>query len=252
MKLRLLLPCLILLAGLAPARAATISATGLTEPILDAVLSTPVTGIVQARKFQEGAFIKEGTVLVELDRGLEELEVARRQLALEPLKSDLEASQFLFKQPKSSVSKELLDKKQLDFDVALAEHELAREQLRRRSVIAPFDGTIIDFFVQLGEACQIQQPILRLVDTRRCYFVSHVESQTGYALKVGQAVELEIEAGRNPVRLTGKISFVSPVVDPASGLLKVKVIFENPDGAIRPGVAGKMFFQEASYAQQSR
>jgi hypothetical protein len=27
-------------------------------------------------------------------------------------------------------------------------------------------------------------------------------------------------------------------VDPASGLLKIKVLFENPDNKIRPGVAG--------------
>ena len=36
----------------------------------------------------------------------------------------------------------------------------------------------------------------------------------------------------------GKIVFISPVVDPASGLQKVKVLFDNAEGKIRPGVSG--------------
>jgi multidrug efflux pump subunit AcrA (membrane-fusion protein) len=70
-----------------------------------------------------------------------------------------------------------------------------------------------------------------------------VEARAGHNLQPGQQVNLEIDAGRGaPVQLAGKVNFVSPVVDPASGLMKVKVIFENSNGAVRPGVAGKMTF----------
>ena len=53
-------------------------------------------------------------------------------------------------------------------------------------------------------------------------------------------VELEIPVGSVVMQKKGRIIFVSPVVDPASGLLTVKAEFENPDGAVRPGVAGSM------------
>jgi RND family efflux transporter MFP subunit len=224
--------------------AETITTLGLTEPILDSTLGTPVNGIVGARKFKEGDFVKRGDVLIELDKSLEELEVARREVVLEPLKADFEASKFLYEQPKSSMSKELLDKKQSDYKVALAEYELAKEQVRKRLIVAPFDGTITAIFLQVGAACQVEQPILRLVDTRRCYFVCNVEAKAGHSLRIDQKVDLEVESGPSVVLLQGTIGFVSPVVDPASGLMKVKAIFENPDGKIRPGVAGKMMFQE--------
>jgi membrane fusion protein (multidrug efflux system) len=239
---------LVCLLGIWPGRiclAAQVTTTpGITEPILDSILGTPVAGIVASRKVQEGDFVKKGDVLIELDKSLEELEVARRHVVIEPLKADYEASKYLFEQPKSSMSKELLDKKEAEYKVALAEYELAQEQVRKRSIIAPFDGTITEVFLQVGEACQLQQPVLRIVDTRRCYFVCNVESKSGHSLRVSQKVELEVESGPSATVVQGTITFVSPVVDAASGLLKVKALFENPDGTIRPGVAGTMKFEE--------
>jgi len=230
------------------AAAETISVAGISEPILDSTLGTQVAGIVGGRKFEEGDFVKKDDVLIELDKGLEELEVARREVVLEPLKADYEAAKYLFEQPKSSMSKEALDKKHSDYKVAMAEYALAKEQLRKRSILAPFDGFITEIFQQVGEACQIQQPVLRLVDTRRCYFVCNVDSKAGDSLRPGEKVDLEVESGRAAVLVPGTISFVSPVVDAASGLMKVKVVFDNPDGKIRPGVAGKMTFEDPTHA----
>ena len=227
---------------------------GLTEPILDATLSSPVSGIVGARKFKEGEFVKQGQAIVELDKKLEELEENRRRLVVAHLKHDLEAIRFLFSKPNSSIKKETLDKAQVDYDVSVVDHQTAEENLRRRSITAPFDGYIVEIFLQLGEACQIQyqQPVLRLVDTRRCYFVSHIDAKAGYTLKPGQPVTLEIEAGAATVTVPGTIDFISPVVDAASGLMKVKAIFDNSDGKIRPGVAGKMLLTETRSADQRK
>lgn len=230
------------------ALAQTSTASGITEPILDSTLGTPVAGIIAVRKFAEGDFVKKGEAVVELDKALEDLEVARREVVLEPLRTDYEASKFLFEQPKSSVSKELLEKKQADYKVALAEYELAKEQARRRSILAPFDGFISEIYLQVGESCQVQQPILRLVDTRRCYFVCNVDAKAGQSLRVGQKVDLEIESSPAAVIEQGTLSYVSPVVDAASGLMKVKAVFENTEGKVRPGVAGKMSFKESSNA----
>ena len=54
------------LATLTSMAAGKITAVGLTEPILDSTLGTPVHGIVAVRKVQEGDFVKKGDLLVEL------------------------------------------------------------------------------------------------------------------------------------------------------------------------------------------
>lgn len=195
--------------------------------------------MVAHRHFPEGAFVKQGQVVVELDKRLEELTVTRRKLVMDTLLTDLEGTRKLFNTTKS-VSKDELDKKEMEYRVAVVDYETAQEQLRKRLVITPMDGFITEFYVEVGEERREQEPVVRLVDTRRCYFVSNVEAKAGAHLKEGQIVTMEIDAGPATVTVQGKISFVSPVVDPASGLLKIKVIFENPDGKIRPGVAGRL------------
>ena|SRR5438552_448294 len=219
-----------------------VTTVGITEPILDSTLSTPVAGIIGQRRFKEGDAIKGGDVLVELDKRLEELEVERRKAIYAQAKREFEITKALYEKPNSSTPKVDVEKRQLEYDVAKVEYDLAQEQLRRRHIMSPFDGSIAEIFLQVGEACQIQQPVLRIVDTRQCYFVSNVEAKTGHDLSPGRTVDLEIEVGAAPVRTSGKISLVSPVVDPASGLMKVKVIFDNSNGAVRPGVAGRMTF----------
>src|ERR1041384_4125957 len=113
--------------------AATLHGDGITEPILDATLSSPVAGIVAKHNFKEGEFVKQGQAIVELDKRQEELEAKRRSIVLAPMKADWEGARFLFQQPKSSMSKEALDKKQSDYDVAVVEHELAEDAVRKRS-----------------------------------------------------------------------------------------------------------------------
>jgi multidrug efflux pump subunit AcrA (membrane-fusion protein) len=80
-----------------------------------------------------------------------------------------------------------------------------------------------------------------VVDTRRCYFISNIEARMASGLKVNQPVRLELEDGNLSLRVEARIVFISPVVDPASGLQKVKALFENADGKVRPGLVGKMF-----------
>jgi RND family efflux transporter MFP subunit len=216
---------------------------GITESINDVTLSASVPGIVSAWKFKEGDFVKENQDIVELDKRVEELETVRRKLVMQNRKTDLEALQSLVKKSSISVKKEDLEKADTDYRIAEAEYEMAVEQLRKRSISSPCAGCIVEITRHPGEACEAYQPLVRVVDTRQCYFVSNLEANAAGRLKCGQGVKLEIETASAPVRLEGKIVFLSPVVDPASGLQKVRVLFDNPEGKISPGVAGKMFLE---------
>src|SRR3954471_6905077 len=66
---------------------------GITEPFLDVTLSASVAGIVTAEKFKEGDFVKEGDVILDLDKKLEELETVRRKLVMDNKKVDYDATE---------------------------------------------------------------------------------------------------------------------------------------------------------------
>jgi RND family efflux transporter MFP subunit len=240
---------------------------GITEPFHDAYLSAAVSGRIAGIHHREGAVVETGALLVSLDHRMEELEVARRRLIMEStveqeaardqvavLAENLEATRRLAESTRS-VSREQLAQLELEHRMAVAEmrrveenkqreaieYEMAVEQLARRQIRAPFPGILTEVLLDLGEACEPREPVLRLVDLHRAYFIANVASGPEDGLLVGAPVELRI--GEDAV--AGTVEFVAPVVDPASGLRRVKVVFNNPDGRIAPGSVGQMLLMEA-------
>ena len=232
-----LLSVFVIFARAVSLHAAEIQATGIVEPFMDVTLSAPVPGIVMSRKFEEGATVPAGAVLLELDNNLERLEVERRRIVRDQKQIEFDNLKKLFGTTKG-VSKEELDTKEAEYRVAAVEHDMATEQLRRRQVIAPHAGVITEIMLEVGEACAAYQSLIQVVDTSQCYLVASIEASQGSRLKRDQNVRLDIDLGGGKAIVPGKIFFVSPLVDPASGLQKVKIIFDNKDGRVRPGLTG--------------
>ena len=248
----------------AGAGAQAFTSRGITEPLRDAKVSATVGGTIVAVDAKEGQFVKAGDVVIELDSALESLEAERRKLLMEStvevdaaqsrldtLTVDLAGTRKLHDETKS-VSDEELQKKELERKLAEAElqrqilaqkreeieYRMAQAQLQRRNVTAPFDGVVVQLLLEVGESCSQQQPLFRIVDTRRCRLVVHMEQGPSARLRPGRQIGLRIQEAEGPVALQGTVDFISPVVDGSSGLREVKVVFDNPDGRVHPGVAG--------------
>lgn len=259
----LLVAFLVCFAALSASSQAWIS-RGIVEPFQDASVSATVSGTVAAIKAKEGQFVHAGEVIVELDSALEKLEVERRKLVwdskaelsaarsrVDTLRVDLDGTRRLQVETRS-VSLDDLRKKELEYCLAEAECErlsvaeeregieyrFAEAQLQKRLITAPFDGVIVAKLLELGEECSPQQPLFRIVDSRTCRLVVHMEQAASLRLKPGRQVTLRILEADGPVTAQGTVEFVSPLVDAASGLREVKVLFDNQDGRVHPGVTG--------------
>ena len=221
-----------------------VSYPGITEPVFDVTLSVPVPGIITSLKLKEGDFVETNGAIFELDKRLEEIEVARRKTIMENHKADWERTKVVFDKS-ASVSRDELLKKEADYKVSLAEYDEAVEQLQRRRLVSPGAGVICEIKHHEGEACAAYEPVVRVVDIRRCYFISNIESTNSASLKLGQRIQIQIENGLAPIKLDAEIVFISPVVDSASGLQKIKAVFDNTDGRVRPGLAGKVILGDS-------
>jgi RND family efflux transporter MFP subunit len=234
-----------LLAFFAPVAGWSAEIAGVTEPFLDATLTTPVAGILAKHFFHEGDFVTEGQVIVQLDNRLEELEVARRQVVVDNTTAVLKRTEQLAATSKA-VAAEDLDKQRADQKIAQAELEFAREQLRRREIRAPFSGVVADLFdLDDGEGCQPQTPLVRLVDTRRCWFVANIEARYVQRHRVGEKLGLHLEQAGGPRTVEGELRFISPVADPASGLVKIKALFDNSELKIAAGAGARLELPES-------
>lgn len=243
-----------------------VSVAGLTEPVGDVLLSFDVDGTLAKIHFKEGDAVKKGDRIIELNKRFEELEVRRGKMIWQSkvevesakvrsamLKKVYESTLALYKKT-GSVSKEEMESKQLEYEMAEADYQRLlvnekKEELEYRMAIekrdkliltSPISGTITDLMLDEGESCENRQPVVQVVDTSTCLLVCNIEAPLGKNLSKGQAVDLSIPVGFDTITRKGRLIFVSPVVDPASGLMMVKAEFDNPDGAVRPGVAGTM------------
>ena len=218
---------------------AAVSVPCLTEPIGDVEMTAPVPGTVAVIHQGEGKFVDAGAVVLELESRAEQIDLERRTVHVETLKTELARSETLLKST-SSISKEEVEKKRGEFRIATLEMELARDALAKRKILAPLAGVVTLLPVEVGEYCQPPKVLVRIVDARQFYAIANIDPASAGALTVGRSIQLELGDGAKAERLEGKIVFISPVVDPASGLLRIKALFGNGDGKVRPGVAGRL------------
>lgn len=236
---------------------------GITEPFRFATISAELASRITSVRINEGGRARKGDTILVLDAEEAELEAERSRLIAENdaeltearlkaemAKRDLVATKMVYDSTRS-VSKEEFLKKELEFNLAKAEvdrlamakqksvleYKIALQNLKRHFVIAPYDGVVAQRFLNENETCKPQEPLIKFVDVYRCRLVAYIPVARTRGLAKGQRVSLTVgDPGQEP--RAGTLEFLSPVVDQASGLRTVKVVFDNPDGAIQPGVPG--------------
>lgn len=243
--------------------------SGVTESVRDITMSVPEEGIIAKIFYEVGDTIAKNEPVLELENRREQLEEQRRKLVWKSKAELLSATQKVATLEKivasskklyestQSISKEDLDLQQLEYDKAVSElnqikiaeereeleYKIAAENYQRRIIKSPIDGVIVKLLNDVGEYVEPGQQLLQIVDQHKCFMVCQLEEGVGRSLQKGQKVDIEVKAGGEWAKKTGAIVFVSPVVDQASGLLEVKLDFDNSDGSIRPGVPGVMLVE---------
>ena len=239
---------------------------GITEPYQNSTISSTISGRISNINLKEGSLVKKGAVILELEADVERYESLRRKLIAESkveleiskkqmqtLKQDYEATKLLF-DSSQSVSKEELWKKDLDYKKAQAEyeqlklneeresleHKIANAKLQKRRIQAPFSGIVVKHYLEKGESCKAQEPLVKIVNIHKVRFITHIRAESAQGIKKGNPVNLKLGKGASIINVNGLIDYVSPIVDPSSGLREVKVLFDNPKGEFAPGISGTM------------
>ena len=242
---------------------------GVTEPIASSVIGLTVSGRIDSLWVSEGQFVKKGDVILNLNKEDEEIQASMTKLILEntaglvSAKSKKEiygkdylATKKLF-ETSTSVSEEQVWQKELEYKSALAEYEnlvmteekerleyeMALIQLEKRILRAPYDGEIVRINKNKSESVQALEDLVEIADVHFCRMISYIPAAAASVLKKNQEVRLLLDGGRQKRYKKGKIDFISPVIDRSSMLRTVKVIFNNEDKAIEPGVTGKIILK---------
>ena len=242
---------------------------GVTEPIDQAKIGFTGPGKIDRIWVKEGAFVHKGDTLVNLVKTEEELRaritkisaedtssVVSARVKMETYEKDWTVTKKLY-ETSNSVSAEQLWEREMNYRVAKAEweaakvskskdsleHRMARAQLQKQYLIAPFDGEIVSISKNRSESVEALEPIVEIADVRTCRMTAYIIANKASKLKVGQTVKLLLDGSSQARNKKGTVEYISPVVDKASLLRTVKVIFDNSNRSVEPGVTGKIILQ---------
>jgi RND family efflux transporter MFP subunit len=240
------------------------SFSGLIYPLHDLTLSASVSGLVMKRSVLPGQEVRAGQLLLQLDDRLQSIESNRRHVILEDqsevqatrerlriLETLLNDSRAVYERTKSISKDELLrleaehlaSRGRLDQLIEQKKREAldyqsAEGERLQRHISSPIAGVITKVVPQVGEWAKAGDPMLHLVDTSVAVLRLAVPHHMASSLTVGAQQLIRLESGSSVTEVTGRIKFVSPVADPASGLVQIEVNFNNPRRLIKTGIKG--------------
>ncbi len=102
-------------------------------------------------------------------------------------------------------------------------------------ITSPIDGIVTDRPYYPGETPATGAPIITVMDLSQIVARAHVAQAEAASLKIGDEATISIPG--EPVHVKGKITLVSPAVDPNSTTVEVWVQAPNPKGSLRPGTS---------------
>lgn len=208
------------------------NATGSLEAKSQVTLIAKAGGQVVRLAVEEGNFVKQGQVLLELDHRQEELLVEQTRVKAETAQRELERIQGLVE--KGLGSDKDFEASREAAKVAQLEHQLAQVKLDNAIVRAPFSGQITVRKVELGQTVNVGTELLELADVSPLEVKLYLPEKVVSRLGIGQPVEMRSDVAPD-APLEGGVSRIAPSVDPATSTVKVTLEVKNPGDAARVG-----------------
>ncbi|MBW9065031.1 efflux RND transporter periplasmic adaptor subunit [Rhizobium herbae] len=244
--------------------------SGRLEAIDHVELRSRVAGAIQSVHFQEGAIVEKGDLLVTIDPAPYQAEVARAKASVTAAEARAALARTELKRGKqllasNAVSQSDYDQRlngaasaEADLEAARAVLQSAELNLSYTEIRAPITGRVGKIEITAGNliAAGPSSPILtRLVSLSPIYASFEADEQivSGILAELPEGVNARNFLDRVPVRMDvaghadikGKLQLVDNSVDPQSGTIRVRAVFDNANGALMPGQFARLSMGQA-------
>lgn len=114
----------------------------------------------------------------------------------------------------------------------------AEAQLSYSEIRSPIDGVVTDRPLYPGEMAAAGTPLLTVMDISSVIAKAHIPQSEAAALKVGDKGAMTVPGIDEPIE--GKVTVISPALDPNSTTVEVWLEAKNPKHALKPGTSVKL------------
>src|SRR5206468_7153639 len=216
--------------------APVLSSVGSVSAIQGAVVSTELSGTIIEIMLQNGALAKKGDVMMKLDASQEEALLRSAEAEAELARQDLERTRGLASQ--KVVSKAELDAAESKFRRLTAIVDQMRSNIRKKTLVAPFDDQLGIRQVNVGQMINAGQQVVPLTSLDPVYVDFALPQQ--HLAQLSQGLEVRVWSDAVPGReFKGKLTAINPMVDTVTRNVSVQATLENADHVLRPGMFAK-------------
>jgi len=238
----------------------TTELSGRTSAVLVSEVRPQVGGIVKARLFQEGGYVRAGQALYEIDPATYQASYNSAAAGLAQAQASYTAAKLKADRYKTLVESGAVSKQDNDDAQAASQQAFANVAAQRASVdaarinlgytkvLSPIAGRIGKSTVTPGALVTASQTVAlaTVQDTSRVYVdltqssAELLKLQKDMATgKTGRAtsaqVTLKLEDG-SIYPIPGRLEFSDVTVDPTTGSIGLRATFNNPNGVLLPGM----------------
>jgi RND family efflux transporter MFP subunit len=239
-----------------------LEATGNVTAINSVNLVARIQGFVQSIEYQDGAAVKKGAPLFVIEPLPYKLKVDQAQAALDGAKAQLLQTSIEFDRQQALVSRQIST--QANFDQARANRDVNQATVEQdqvnlqqaqinygyTQVTAPFDGTVTQRLVSVGELVGTNSPtqlatIFQLQPIWVNFTISERDVQRIRASMAKHGITTADVINKVPVEVAlqtdrdfpykGVIDYIAPNIDPSTGTLNVRGVLENKNYPLLPG-----------------
>jgi RND family efflux transporter MFP subunit len=236
--------------------------TGQASASRTADLVARVPGFLKEVRFADGADVEKGQLLFQIEPDQYQAQVALSRATLDEQQATLKSAELDFDR-KSTLQRQLAAS-QADYDKALSTRDSARAavaqaqanlkiaelNLSYTKIEAPFSGRIgrrlVDAGNLVGQGSPTKLATLSQVDTIYVYFNINERDLLRVRQDLNErgidresVLKLPVYAGLADEKGTphqGRLDFVDTGVDPSTGTLQARAVFDNAKGILIPGL----------------
>lgn len=240
--------------------------TGNTAPLAAVDVEARVQGFLTAIGYRDGEAVRKDRVLFEIERDQYQAQFDLQQAQVESAKakqvnSKREYDRQVTLGQKDVATQRAVDEATMNYEMAnaqLAANEaslkLAQTSLGYTTVRAPFDGVVTRHLAEVGSLVGQSGPtkLATVLQVNPIYVYFNISEQQQIDMrdalaKQGKtlrdlrenAEERSVEvalAADTAFQYKGKIDYIAPQLDPNTGTLQLRGVFENKDIALVPGL----------------
>ncbi len=198
-----------------------------------ALLESEMAGVVQSIHFTNGQWVKAGQLLIELESSVEQAELESAEASVALAEIEFARAEKLVEREASPQSQ--LDRTRAELRQARAAVATLQAVLDKKTIRAPFDGTIGIRMVNVGQLVSPGTGLVGLQNLNTLEVGFDLPQNTLRLVKEGMRIEVRPEFNGGDV-YEGELIAIDPSVDARSRSLHLLGRIPNEANELRPGM----------------